>query len=113
MKSLLLLAGLLLAQPLLATPHKVTLNWVDVTNPNGTTYEVFRATGPCGGTPAFQQLASGVTVLSYVDSSVVSGTYCYEVLAVYNAKESAPSNQAAASIPPDAPASLTTSVDVP
>jgi len=63
------------------------------------TYNVYRASS-CAG--QFVKLnASGLSATSYVDTTVALGaTYCYQVTAVLNGIESAPSNQAVAEIPP-------------
>ncbi len=114
MKHLILAAGLLLT-PLQAqapTP-KVDITWQDAANPPGTTYAVERGTGKCSDTPAMTRIASGVTAKTYTDSTVtIGGDYCYQVRAVYNSKESAPSNQALADIPAASPTGLKTTVTV-
>jgi spermidine/putrescine-binding protein len=89
-----------------AEPHSVTLNWEDLLNPAGTTYKVYRATGLCSGTPSFTALANGVTAKTYIDLTVSPGNYCYQVTAVYNGIESAPSNSALAPVPSWAPTKL-------
>lgn len=90
--------------------HSVTLNWVDTSNPSGTTYSVYRSVGLCSGTPSFSKLASAVTVKTYVDSTVTPGNYCYEVTAVLQSVESAPSNTALAPVPTFPPANLSVTV---
>ena len=93
MKKFLALALLLLAAPAFAqAAKKVTLTWNDTLNPTGTTYNVYRASGLCTGTPAFTAIQSGVTVKTYVDASVTVGNYCYKVTAVASGIESAGSN---------------------
>lgn len=91
----------LLSLPLAA--HQVVLNWVDALNPSGTTYNVYRAIGPCMGTPMFSAIATGITVLTYTDTSVSNAhDYCYQVTAVNtmdSPSESGPSNQAEADVP--------------
>ncbi len=82
-------AGSGLAQVL---THSVTLNWLDLNNPTGTTYNVYRAVGLCGGTPTFAKLASGVTAKTYNDSAVAPGNYCYQVTASVASIEGPPSN---------------------
>lgn len=91
-------------------PHRVTLNWVDTKNPAGTTYNVYRATGLCTGTPAFSRIANGVAPKTYVDDTVQPGNYCYQVTAVSSGIESAPSNSALAPVPSFAPETLTIQV---
>ena len=103
---------LILGSPLLAqtTTHKVTLTWADTLNPSGTTYTVLRATGLCSGTPSFATLASGITVLTYVDSTVTPGNYCYQVEASVGGVLSGPSNSAVAPIPAFAPTAFALTV---
>jgi hypothetical protein len=111
MKRFAVVLALLLASPLFAqTTHKVTLTWVDTLNPTGTTYTIMRATGLCTGTPSFATLASGVAVLSYTDTTVTPGNYCYEVEASSGGVLSAPSNTALAPVPSFAPTQLTVAV---
>lgn len=63
------------------------------------TYNVYRA-ATCAG--QFSKLnASGLPATSYLDTAVAVGAaYCYQVTAVLNGLESAPSNQVVAVIPP-------------
>lgn len=86
--------------------HTVALSWIDTSNPTGTLYNVYRATGLCSGTPSFTKVASAVAVLKYVDSTVVPGNYCYQVTATSNGVESSPSNSALAPVPSFAPTQL-------
>src|ERR1035441_10788984 len=75
-----LFAGIIAAaQPV----HTAVLTWLDALNPSGSTYSVYRAPGQCTGTPApaFVQLKTGVAVLTYVDSTITAGAYCYAVTA--------------------------------
>lgn len=93
------------------TTHSATLTWTDTLNPaTGTTYNIYRATGLCSGTPTFSKLASAVAAKTYADSTVTPGNYCYEVTATVNGVESAPSNTALATVPAFAPTSLTITV---
>ncbi len=97
MKNLLLLftAAILSAQG-----HNVTLNWTDTLNPAGTTWNVYRAPSACTASSVFVKLtATALTVKTYTDSTVVSGSYCFQVTAVLNGVESVPSNQASAVYP--------------
>lgn len=83
-----------------AQGRSVTLNWTDTVNPAGTTWNVYRAPGLCTASPVFVKLtATPLTVKTYVDSTVVSGSYCFQVTAVLNGVESGPSNQAGATYP--------------
>lgn len=90
--------------------HTVTASWTDGKNPTGVTYTVYRATGLCSGTPTFAKLATGVSVLTYVDSTVTPGNYCYEVTATVNGVESAPSNTALGTVPAFSPSALSLTV---
>lgn len=92
--------------------HSATLTWSDTPAQiqAGATYNIYRSTGMCSGTPTFSKLASGVTVLTYVDTTVQPGDYCYEVTATLNGMESAPSNTALAAVPSFPPATLAVSV---
>ena len=95
------------ATPALAqTPpaRSATLTWVDSTNPTGTTYSVLRATGLCTGTPNFSVLASGVTGLTYKDTTITVGNnYCYAVTATFGGLTSPNSNTALATVLPKEP----------
>lgn len=104
---LLILTGTLLAQ---TVQHSVTLTWQDNSNPAGTTYSVYRATGLCSGTPTFAKIASAVATKTYQDTTVQPGNYCFSVTASFNGMESAQSNTAAAPVPSFAPANLTVTV---
>lgn len=75
-----------------ALSHSVTLNWTDPNNPAGTTYNVYRATGLCSGTPTFSKLATGVTAKTYIDNTVQPGSYCFQVTATFSNLEGNPSN---------------------
>lgn len=88
------------------TTHQATLTWQDLTNPVGTTYSVYRATGLCSGSPTFSKIASAVTVKTYVDTTVTPGNYCYQVTATLNGMESPASNTASAPVPSFAPTGL-------
>lgn len=90
--------------------HSVTLNWQDTANPTGTTYNVYRATGLCSGTPTFSKIATAVANKTYVDTTVLPGNYCYQVTATSNSVESAPSNSALAPVPSFAPQQLVITV---
>jgi hypothetical protein len=97
MKKLLLLftAAILSAQG-----HSATLTWTDAINPAGTTWNVYRAPTACTASPVFVKLtATALTVKTYVDSTVVAGSFCYQITAVFGGIESAPSNSAGATFP--------------
>jgi hypothetical protein len=111
MKKWICLALLLFAVSLRAqTTHKAVLTWVDMLNPTGTTYTILRSPGLCSGTPSFVILASGVTTLTYTDTTVTPGNYCYQVEASAGGVLSAPSNAALAPVPAFAPTQLAISV---
>ena len=84
----------------------VVLTWTDTLNPPTTTYSVYRAQGLCSGSPVFSKVANGVTTKNYTDAAVPVGNYCYQVTATFSGLESGPSNQAAATVPPAAPTTL-------
>lgn len=92
------------------TTHSVTLTWTDTLNPTGTTYNVYRATGLCSGTPTFSKIASALVVKTFQDTTVTPGNYCYEATATFNGMESAPSNTAGAPVPSFPPAGLAVTV---
>src|SRR5579872_3227588 len=99
----LLAAGLASAQTL---QHSATLTWTDTVNPSGTTYNVYRATGLCSGTPTFSKLATAVTPKTYQDTTVTPGSYCFAVTAVFQGVESPMSNSVVANVPTFPPAQL-------
>lgn len=106
-----LLIGLFVVLGLFAqTQHSVTLNWTDTLNPSGTTYNVYRATGLCSGTPTFSKIATAIAVKTYQDTTVQPGNYCYQVTATSNSVESGPSNTALAPVPSFAPTQLSLTV---
>ena len=91
--------------------HSVSLSWgasPDAGANPSLTYNVYRAASGCTGTPTFSKLnTASVSGTSFSDLSVsVGNTYCYEVTAVLNGLESAPSNSAPAVILPAAPQTL-------
>lgn len=100
--SILVLLGSAFAQ----ATHSVTLSWSDTSNPAGTTYTVYRATGLCSGTPTFSKIATAITAKTYQDTSVTPGNYCYQVTATFNGAESVPSNSVNPSVPAFAPTGL-------
>ena len=82
------------------TAHSATLTWSapsDATT--GSTYNIYRATGACPtsglGTLTFAKVnAAPITALTYVDSGLTVGTYCYYATQVQSSTESLPSNTA-------------------
>jgi hypothetical protein len=110
MRLFFLFSSVLLANAPVA--HNASLAWTDALNPTGTTYNVYREPAACsaapGGTNA--EIASGLTSLAYVDSSISLGaSYCYRVTAVNLGYESGFSNAVTVSFPaaPAAPTNLT------
>jgi len=84
--------------------HNVVLNWN--ADADAVTYDVYRGTqsGKENATP----VATGLTVTTFTDTNVVAGqTYFYYVTAVNGANQSAPSNEANATIPFAPPTGLT------
>src|SRR5262249_33221232 len=105
---LLLIASTLLCAQAWAQTHTATLTWADDINPAAqTTYSVYRAAGLCSGTPSFAKLAAGISGMTFPDSSVTVGTWCYQVTATVNGIESPPSPQASATVGPAAPGQIT------
>lgn len=94
--------------------HSVSLAWgasPDAAGNPSLTYNVYRASGICpNGSPVgFTKVASAVNALSYTDSSVGAGSYCYYVTAQLAGAESVPSNMVVAAILPLPPGSLVVS----
>ena len=102
MKKLYLLVLLTLAIPAFAA-HSVQLSWTD--SDTGVTFNVYRATAACSTNPSFTLHTSGGTPLTYTDSTVGVGKFCYYVTGVDTASglESLPSNSADAKVLPKAP----------
>lgn len=93
---------LLLSEIVLSAQHSASLTWEDNLNPDGTTYNVYKASGTCltGNTPTL--IASDLTTLAYTDTTVTAGgSYCYYVTASGSGEESGPSSMVDAQIPPD------------
>jgi fibronectin type 3 domain-containing protein len=106
MKHIIILLFLAVAALAQTSTHSATLAWTDTSNPAGTTYSVYRASGLCSASPTFTKIASAVAVKTYVDTTVQPGAYCYQVTAIFGGVESGPSNQAGAPVPTDAPSGL-------
>lgn len=102
-----LFALALQAQPATRT---VTLTWADTSNPAGTTYSIYRASGPCSGTPVFSKVATGLTAKTYQDATLAPGNYCYVATASLGGIESAQSTSAGAVVTPFAPNGLAITV---
>jgi hypothetical protein len=83
------------------TQHAVTLNWADALNPAGTSYNIYRASGGCSGTPTYTKInAAPVTAKTYDDNGISPGNYCYVVRAEFSGIESADSNMALTAVRP-------------
>jgi hypothetical protein len=81
-----------------AAGRTVTLTWQDTQNPTGTTYNVYKGVGDCATSNlAFVKINTApVAALTYTESNVATGQYCYYVTAFGGGMESAPSNKAPA-----------------
>jgi hypothetical protein len=110
MKRLLAFIMLSLSAFAQAATHSVTLSWTDTSNPITATYNVYRATGLCSGTPVFSKIASALTTKSFVDSTVQPGNYCFAVTAAIGGVESGQSNSVNPAVPAFAPAGLSFTV---
>jgi hypothetical protein len=104
------LAALLIG-PAAFAQHQVVLSWTASTdaaaNPT-LTYNVYRSNTTCALATTFAKInASPITAVTYTDTSVGPGSFCYEATAVLNGVESTNSNTAQAVILPSSPTSLT------
>ncbi len=92
MKNFLSLVLVLVSFPAFAHAHSATVSWTASTDAQtGLTYTISRGAGACTPTvPALAVLASGLTAVSYTDSTVVPGTYCYSVVATMGGSTSTP-----------------------
>lgn len=103
----LVIAAMIFAQSTVAqTVHNDTLTWTDPSNPAGTTYNVYQASGLCSGNPTFTQVATAITAKTYLVTPLAPGTYCWYVTAALGGAESKPSPTTQAVIGPFAPTSL-------
>lgn len=88
-----------------ALAHDVPLNWVAATDfAVGDTYRIYRSTGACPAGGPTGVFASGITGITFDDTSVVAGqTYCYAATHVRTSDgvESVQSNTFTAIIPTD------------
>src|SRR5208337_369101 len=102
---LLLLFGV--AQVVAAQNHSVTLTWNLPTDAvASSTYNVYRASGACPvsglGTLTWAKINTAwIAALTYSDSGVPVGSYCYYATQVQNGTESLPSNTAPALVRPN------------
>ena len=91
-----------------AASHEVDLAWTASVDA-GVTYNIYRAAGTCPATgvpTGATQVKSGIAVLTYQDTTVQPGSYCYYATATLNGAESGPSNTALAQVPVGAPSAL-------
>lgn len=106
--SLAAMVTLLLPMQACGQGHYVTLSWTASAD-QGVTYNIYRAGGACPATglpSGATKVGSGITTLTWKDSMVDLGIYCYYATAEKNSLESPPSNTAEASVKPGAPSSL-------
>jgi len=98
--------------------HTVTLSWtlsIDDTTancatPNTCSETVYRAPGACSATSAFAAIGGSQlpTVITFTDSAVVPGVYCYAVSFTQNGLESA-KDSVTVTLPPAQPSGITAS----
>ena len=105
MRKALLTLFLWVAAPIFAqTPHSVQLTWDDTNNPPGTSYNVYRLSGVCPATVvpnSFSKVNSAlITALTFTDSPIALGPFCYYVTATNGTLESAPSTSVATTVVP-------------
>lgn len=98
MKSKILLGMLVLffAAGVQAQAHSTTLTIIDPTASAARSYNIYRAAGACPvtglGPLTFSKLTlTPISVLTYTDTTITVGTWCYYVTAVENSVESNPS----------------------
>lgn len=96
----LVVIGLVLSSGVAQTNRTVTLAWQDNSNPVGTQYNVYKATGACSGSgQTFTKVNTNrISVKTFDDPIVPGNTACYYVTAVKadGSSESMPSNTAQA-----------------
>ena len=94
--------------------HSVALSWVlstdDTTqgcaSPNTCSQTVYRSLGPCSGTPTFTSIATpSSSTATFIDQTVVPGTYCYAVTFTQNGLESV-KDTVTVILPPFSPSGL-------
>lgn len=89
------------------TTHQAVLSWAAPTDAvPGSTYNVYRASGACPasglGALIFTKVNStGITTLTYTDTGLAVGVYCYYATQVQNTVESVPSNTAGGTVRPN------------
>ena len=85
------------AAPTVPGQVAATLTWTEATP--GVTFKIYRAATPSGENYAVPLGTVGVGVLTYVDTTVVSGGTYYYTVTAFSTVESAPSNEVSAVIP--------------
>lgn len=91
------------------TAHSAAVSWSAPSDAiSSSTYNVYRAPGACPasglGTLTFVKLnATPITGLSYTDTTITVGSWCFYGTQVQNGVESAPSNTAGGNVSPNAP----------
>lgn len=98
----------LLATPAFAQGHQVNLSWAASVDA-GATYNVYRKAGTCPAPPltGFTKVNSvAISGLTYSDTSVSAGVFCYYATAVVGGAESVPSNAVSATVPVGPPSNL-------
>lgn len=106
LKYLFILAALTLSVSAHAQAHSASIKWTASID-TGVTYNVYRLIGSCPTTvTGFTKITSSVSVLTFIDSTVTAGNYCYYVTSSLNGAESVPSNLASAVILPAAPTAV-------
>jgi hypothetical protein len=101
-------AAFLMTQPVSAqTAHSATLSWAAPSDAvASSTYNIYRAAGACPlsglGTLTFSKLNTApITALTYTDTTVGVGSWCYYGTQVQNGVESVPSNTAGGNVVPN------------
>lgn len=91
--------------------HSVALGWTAssdaAANPT-LIYNLYRLSGNCPATvtPGSGTAFKGITGLTYTDTPLAPGTYCYYATAYLNGAESVPSNTVQAVVLPSPPTAL-------
>jgi hypothetical protein len=99
--------ALLAALPVNAQGHTASLNWTAASDAvAGSTYNVYRAAGSCPatapGTLTWTKLtATSISSLSFTDSTITVGAWCYYVTQVQVSIESLPSVPAGGTAQPN------------
>ena len=113
---LIVLLALLCAFPAQAQSHQAALTWTAPSDAvAGSTYNVYRASGSCPvtapGTLTWTKLtATSISVLTYTDTTITVGAWCYYVTQVQVGIESNPSTPAGGTARPNAVTVLTITV---